>query len=101
VPGWSGAGYIIIDPQTGDGTYKIEGGQNKGLLGGVVAFIGIAFLAAFAAPFTAIWILVAAISALIVGVLVGLAAVEIQNQGEVTYTDVCLPILRLAEMVVF
>ena len=101
VPGWSGAGYIIFDPQTGDGAYKIGGGQNGGLLGGAVAFIGIAFLAAFAAPFTAIWALAAAISALIVGVLIGLAAVEIENQGGVTYTDVCLPVLRLAEMVVF
>jgi len=28
VPGWSGAGYIILDPVTGDGAYKIGGGQN-------------------------------------------------------------------------
>ena len=26
VPGWTGAGYIIFDPQTGDGAYKIAGG---------------------------------------------------------------------------
>jgi len=32
VPGWSGAGYIIIDPQTGDGAYKISGGLNGGFL---------------------------------------------------------------------
>ena len=25
---WTGAGYIIYDPQTGDGAYKISGGQN-------------------------------------------------------------------------
>lgn len=25
---WSGAGYIIIDPSTGDGSYKISGGKN-------------------------------------------------------------------------
>jgi len=31
VPGWSGAGYIILDPQTGDGAYKIGGGQNGSL----------------------------------------------------------------------
>ena len=50
VPGWSGAGYIIIDPQTGDGAYKIGGGQNGAwlLFGGAfllvlgVFFIGIA-----------------------------------------------------------
>lgn len=28
---WSGAGYIIFDPQTGDGSYKIGGGINGGL----------------------------------------------------------------------
>jgi hypothetical protein len=30
VPGWTGAGYIILDPQTGDGSYKIGGGANGG-----------------------------------------------------------------------
>jgi len=30
VPGWSGAGYIILDPQTGDAGYKISGGGNGG-----------------------------------------------------------------------
>lgn len=28
VPGWNGAGYIILDPETGDGAYKISGGIN-------------------------------------------------------------------------
>ena len=28
IPGWSGAGYVIIDPETGDGVYKIENGTN-------------------------------------------------------------------------
>jgi len=32
VPGWSGAGHIIFDPQTGDGAYKIGGGANGGYL---------------------------------------------------------------------
>jgi len=36
VPGWSGAGYIILDPVTGDGAYKISGGENGGFL---LAFI--------------------------------------------------------------
>ncbi|MCU7849531.1 MAG: hypothetical protein KZQ89_16380 [Candidatus Thiodiazotropha sp. (ex Lucinoma kastoroae)] len=30
VPGWSGAGYIILDPETGAGSYKISGGSNGG-----------------------------------------------------------------------
>ena len=32
MPGWSGAGYIIFDPQTGSGAYKIGGGQNGSYL---------------------------------------------------------------------
>jgi len=28
--GWSGAGYIIIDPESGEGAYKISGGLNGG-----------------------------------------------------------------------
>ena len=30
VPGWQGAGYIIFDPQTGAGAWKIAGGANGG-----------------------------------------------------------------------
>ena len=32
VPGWRGAGYIIMDPLTGEGSYKISGGGNGGYL---------------------------------------------------------------------
>jgi hypothetical protein len=32
VPGWSGCGYIIINPYTGDGAYMISGGSNGGEL---------------------------------------------------------------------
>jgi len=31
---WTGAGYIVFDPQTGDGAYKISGGQNGSFLMG-------------------------------------------------------------------
>ncbi|MBN2701233.1 MAG: hypothetical protein JXR29_07270 [Methylothermaceae bacterium] len=34
VPGWSGAGYIITDPETGAGAYKISGGGNGGFIDG-------------------------------------------------------------------
>jgi hypothetical protein len=30
VPGWTGEGYILFDPVTGDGAYKITGGSNGG-----------------------------------------------------------------------
>jgi len=32
VPGWSGAGYAIIDPLTGSDAYMISGGENGGFL---------------------------------------------------------------------
>ena len=32
VPGWTGEGYILFDPVTGDGAYKITGGGNGGYL---------------------------------------------------------------------
>ena len=31
--GWSGFGYIIVDPVVGDGVYKISGGMNGGYVG--------------------------------------------------------------------
>lgn len=43
VPGWSGAGYIMYDPVTGDGAYKIGGGAN----GAFLLFLG-ALLIVFA-----------------------------------------------------
>jgi len=30
VPGWAGAGYVILDPDTGIGAWKISGGGNGG-----------------------------------------------------------------------
>jgi hypothetical protein len=32
VSGWTGEGYILFDPVTGDGAYKITGGSNGGVL---------------------------------------------------------------------
>ena len=31
VAGWTGAGYILLDPGTGEGSYKISGGLNGGI----------------------------------------------------------------------
>ncbi len=40
VPGWTGEGYILFDPVTGDGAYKIAGGGNGGwLFWGTVVFL--------------------------------------------------------------
>ena len=38
--GWTGAGYIAIDPKTGAGAYTIDGGSN----GGLYVFVGLIFL---------------------------------------------------------
>ena len=54
VPGWSGAGYIILDQEHGAGAYKISGGANGGVLLivagfaiiGVLMFIAISVFAA-------------------------------------------------------
>ena len=48
VPGWSGAGYVIFDPVTGDGAYKISGGANGGwLLIAVFVFIAVVGFVSF------------------------------------------------------
>lgn len=40
VPGFKGSGYLIIDPDTGDGAYKISGGKNGGFLFGILIGAG-------------------------------------------------------------
>jgi hypothetical protein len=55
VPGWTGAGYIITDSDTGSGAYKIAGGGNGGfmaLLAGIAQ--GAAAMAMLIALFAAI-----------------------------------------------
>jgi hypothetical protein len=70
VAGWTGAGYIILDPATGSGAFKIAGGPNGGFLKWVddhsVPFLllGIA-LAAFEAPIIfAIGVILAVVTAI-------------------------------------
>jgi len=48
VPGYTGAGYIILDPITGDGAYKIAGGENGGAIALALAAAAILFVAIFA-----------------------------------------------------
>ncbi len=47
--GFTGAGYVIIDPDTGAGAYKIEGGANGAIFTTWLAFVaaGLAIAAAF------------------------------------------------------
>ncbi len=49
VAGWTGAGYILLDPETGEGSYKISGGLNGsfyfGVAVGSLLFLSLAFIA--------------------------------------------------------
>ncbi|MDG4551148.1 MAG: hypothetical protein P9G45_12145 [Candidatus Contendobacter sp.] len=60
--GFSGVGYIIVDPETGSGAYLIEGGGNGGdlvipgvltMIISVMAFIGAGIAGTLTAPFVA------------------------------------------------
>jgi hypothetical protein len=58
VPGWSGAGYIIYDPVSGDGAYKIGGGANGSNLVLAISILlaAIAFFPGLAAYFGPLFI---------------------------------------------
>jgi len=70
VPGWMGAGYIIFDPETGGGAYKISGGANGGFLAFVLAiaqvlailFISTPLLAGIASGLSLLGFLILAVS---------------------------------------
>ena len=51
VPGWSGTGYILLDPETMIGSYKISGGGNGGRIGfSIGTSIGMALGAVLVLP---------------------------------------------------
>ncbi|MFZ3173512.1 MAG: hypothetical protein WA146_01335, partial [Thiobacillus sp.] len=68
--GWTGMGYIILDPASGAGAYKISGGANGGELDGIAAALLLVLLS-----FTLDLIGVA----LIVGILVGLLSLILNS----------------------
>jgi hypothetical protein len=58
VPGWTGAGYVILDPQSGVGAWKIGGGENGAYLivsgmALIALAISIGFVALAGAPLAA------------------------------------------------
>lgn len=67
VSGWAGEGYILLDPTTGAGAYKITGGSN----GGSLSWCDILVLAILAIIIIA---LIAALIAILIGGLPALAA---------------------------
>ncbi|MGX2040623.1 hypothetical protein ACWJKU_10895 [Methylocaldum sp. MU1018] len=92
VPGWSGAGYILFDPETGDGAFKIGGGQNGGYY--VIQGINLAAIGAIAligssitggivlAPFTIM------LSAIAISVGLHIAVLELMFNPEAKWDDV-------------
>lgn len=67
--GWTGFGYIITDPVTGEGVFKISGGLNGGVLiflGALMLVIGL-FLATSTALFIAGPLLIGGVAAMIIG----------------------------------
>ena len=79
--GWTGTGYIIADPATGAGAFKISGGANGGWYNFAVGsgYGALAFLAIFLGKASLLAGLVGALSATlaIVGILVAIFALTI------------------------
>lgn len=80
VNGWIGAGYIIYDPVTGDGAYRISGGKNGAfialffgmilvLVGLVLLWITAPILASGAVLYTSVGLISVGLSASIIGLL--------------------------------
>jgi len=89
VPGWTGAGYIISNPETGSGAYKISGGGNGGFsfiagllfgttLGLFVAILTVGLPATVLAAPVALAIFIAAVISVVAGVLSIIALVFAQ-----------------------
>ena len=83
VPGWAGAGYIIMDPVTGSAAYKISGGNNGGFFTGFAQ--GIAIGALFISLFAIIAGASAAYLVFLQFILVGILFA--QFYAESVYTD--------------
>jgi len=76
VPGWMGAGYIIFDPETGGGAYKISGGLSGGIIIaaaalGTALFVGGIFLLVVAT--TIVPLLIGLFALILGGVLIGIS----------------------------
>jgi len=84
--GWIGCGYIIIDPTTGDGAYMISGGKSGSfqvlmrLLAALAIVLSIYTFIAMAVALTAGAPIVALISAIITGLLIGFAGSQLLSK---------------------
>ena len=89
VPGWSGAGYLILDPRTGDGAYKITGGVNGGVmyLAGHMAALSIIALVVFHG-IAAVGIAVALSAVMVFALSFAIAAIQV---WKVSFEDAINP----------
>jgi hypothetical protein len=81
--GWTGYGYIIVDPVTGAGAYMISNGSSGawiilGLIAGTLALFGVALIAGWF--FVAAGVIAALIGAVLVGLAIGLVASQLLTQ---------------------
>ena len=67
VPGYKGAGYVILDPDTGAGIYKISGGKNGSFLAGFGIGLAAAFLIIGVIAGSGLWAVIA-----LIGIVIGL-----------------------------
>jgi hypothetical protein len=70
VNGWSGCGYIVLDPDSGAGAYKIAGGTNGGILIAAIVAVLLVFVG---------WGIAAAGMVLAVEIIVGAATLAINS----------------------
>jgi hypothetical protein len=86
---WVGEGYVLLDPNTGAGAYKIAGGSNGGFIdvaGAMFSLFGIALFAAgqgLASPLLAFIVLSLALHFLLIEIILAL-----ENEEEVSWTVV-------------
>jgi len=91
VDGWTGAGYIITDPLTGSGAYRISGGVNGGAIASIVGTVltvkeTITTALGGANPYTAILGQAAAFLSLISGVIDAVMDCPLQDALFVIFT---------------
>jgi len=82
--GWTGYGYIIIDPVTGAGAYMISSGTSGawiilGLIAGTLALFGIALIAG--CFLVGAGVIAALIGAVLVGLAIGLVMSQLLTQN--------------------
>jgi transglutaminase-like putative cysteine protease len=90
VPGWTGAGYVILDPETGSGAWKISGGANGGFVTGLIigaVLVMAMVLLALSFPFFAAGSLLAVAAAgeaimVLAATLAGAFSAYFSNQSE-------------------